>query len=67
MNDLFVVREARRAGVGAALLHACRYRAREHGARRYIWQTAPDNVTAQALYGRVGAHRETWVDYWIDV
>lgn len=67
MNDLFVAREARRAGIGAALIDACRRRAHDHSARRLVWQTAPENVTAQALYDRIGAHRETWVDYWIDV
>jgi hypothetical protein len=30
------------------------------------WQTARDNGRAQALYERVGAHREEWVDYWLD-
>lgn len=67
MNDLFVAREARRAGVGVALIDACRRRAREHGARRLTWQTAPDNLVAQALYDRVGARREAWVDYWLDL
>lgn len=67
MNDLFVVREARRAGVGVALIDACVHQARAHGARRLTWQTAPDNLVAQALYDRVGARRETWVDYWLDV
>ncbi len=31
-----------------------------------IWQTAVDNLAAQAVYDHVGATRETWVDYWLD-
>ena len=30
------------------------------------WQTAVDNVAAQAVYDHVGATRESWVDYWLD-
>ena len=67
MNDLFVVPEARGAGVGAALIDASRGLCREHGARALEWQTAPDNDRAQALYERVGARREEWIDYSLDV
>jgi RimJ/RimL family protein N-acetyltransferase len=27
------------------------------------WQTASDNLRAQAVYERVGASREEWIDY----
>jgi GNAT superfamily N-acetyltransferase len=66
MNDLFVVPESRGRGVSSALIHACVQRCRAHGATRMIWQTAPDNVRAQAVYDHIGATRETWVDYWLD-
>ena len=66
MNDLFVVPASRGRGVSSALIDACLQRCREHGAARMIWQTAPDNVRAQAVYDHVGATRETWVDYWLD-
>jgi GNAT superfamily N-acetyltransferase len=66
MNDLFVVPESRGHGVSSALIDACMQRCREHGAARMIWQTAPDNLVAQAVYDHVGATRETWVDYWLD-
>jgi GNAT superfamily N-acetyltransferase len=65
MNDLFVVPAARGAGVGEALITACLERCRVRGARRLTWQTAPGNLRAQALYARVGAVREQWVDYWL--
>ena len=66
MNDLYVVAASRGRGVGSALIRACLERCRDHGAVRMVWQTAVDNLAAQAVYDRVGATRETWVDYWLD-
>lgn len=66
MNDLFVVPDSRGRGVSSGLIDACLQRCREHGATRMIWQTAPGNVRAQAVYDHIGATRETWVDYWLD-
>jgi GNAT superfamily N-acetyltransferase len=66
MNDLFVAAEARGAGggrAGEALIAACAQRCRAHGAVSLTWQTALDNVRAQALYDRVGARRSQWLDY----
>lgn len=67
MNDLYVVTASRGRGAGSALIRACLERCREHGAVRMIWQTAVDNLAAQAVYDHVGAIRETWVDYWLDI
>jgi GNAT superfamily N-acetyltransferase len=66
MNDLYVIAAARGRGTGSALIKACLDRCRGHGAVRMIWQTAVDNLAAQAVYDHVGATRETWVDYWLD-
>jgi GNAT superfamily N-acetyltransferase len=63
MNDLYVDPDARGAGVADALINVCRERCRERGARWLSWQTAKDNLRAQAVYERVGAKREEWVDY----
>jgi GNAT superfamily N-acetyltransferase len=63
MNDLFVAPQARGSGIAPALIDACLERAREHGAGSLSWQTARDNARAQALYERVGAKREEWIDY----
>ena len=66
MNDLFVAERARGAGggrAGEALIAACAERCRAHGAVSLTWQTALDNVRAQALYDRVGARRSRWLDY----
>jgi GNAT superfamily N-acetyltransferase len=65
LNDLFVVPQERGRGVATALIGACRQRCRDHGADRMIWQTAPDNHRAQSLYDRLGANRESWIDYWL--
>jgi GNAT superfamily N-acetyltransferase len=67
MNDLYVAAAARGGGVAEALIEACRGRCREHGAARLTWQTAKDNHRAQAVYDRVGATREEWLDYWLPV
>src|SRR5688500_9424755 len=55
MNDLFVDRSARGAGVADALIAACAQRARERGATSLEWTTAHDNLRAQAVYDRIGA------------
>ena len=66
MNDLFVAEAARGGGIAEALIEACRAECTRHGARRLGWQTALDNLRAQAVYDRVGGHREQWLDYWLE-
>jgi ribosomal protein S18 acetylase RimI-like enzyme len=66
MNDLFTAPEARRRGVGEALIQQCLEAVRERGAVVLQWQTARDNHTAQALYERVGGIREQWYDYYLE-
>jgi GNAT superfamily N-acetyltransferase len=65
MNDLFVSPEGRGGGHADALIERCREECGRRGAGRLTWQTAPDNARAQAVYDRVGGHREQWVDYWL--
>jgi GNAT superfamily N-acetyltransferase len=65
MNDLFVEGGARGSGVAEALIEACRAECARRGANRLTWQTARDNLRAQAVYDRVGATREQWIDYWL--
>jgi GNAT superfamily N-acetyltransferase len=65
MNDLFVAKSVRGQGLAERLIEACRAECAARGARRLTWQTAPDNIRAQAVYDRVGGHREQWVDYWL--
>ena len=67
MNDLFVAPEARGSGTAEALIEACRVECAAHGAGKLTWQTATDNERAMKVYDRIGATRETWVDYWLPV
>jgi ribosomal protein S18 acetylase RimI-like enzyme len=66
MNDLFTAPEARRQGVGEALIQACLAAVRDRGAALLQWQTARDNTRAQSLYERVGGVREEWYDYYLE-
>lgn len=59
LNDLFVAPEARRLGVGRALLERARAFAIETQARGLTLNTAIDNYSAQALYEAAGWKRET--------
>lgn len=68
MNDLFVAPDARGGGAADALIAECRERARARGASAVEWQTAKDNLRAQAVYERVGGQRsEHWLDYTLPV
>ncbi len=63
MNDLFVAPAARGSGLADRLIEACVERCAEHGASRLEWETAPENLRAQAVYERVGGMREPWLIY----
>jgi GNAT superfamily N-acetyltransferase len=65
MNDLFVAEAARGQRIADKLIEACRAECTRRGAGRLTWQTAPDNLRAQAVYDRVGGTREQWIDYWL--
>jgi GNAT superfamily N-acetyltransferase len=67
MEDLFVIPAARGTGVADQLIVACREHCRARGASRLSWQTARSNQRAQRLYDRIGATREEWLDYSLDV
>ncbi|HTN22625.1 MAG TPA: GNAT family N-acetyltransferase [Solirubrobacteraceae bacterium] len=54
IEDLYVREDARRAGVGDALMTLAAERARERGARRIELDTNEDNAAALALYERHG-------------
>jgi GNAT superfamily N-acetyltransferase len=59
LNDLFVVEDARRRGIGRLLLTAARDHAEKAGAVRLMLSTAVDNLTAQSLYEQHGWRKET--------
>jgi ribosomal protein S18 acetylase RimI-like enzyme len=58
LNDLFVHPQARRAGVGRALLEAAAYYGRCVGALRLVLSTELTNTPAQALYEKLGWRRD---------
>ena len=63
MNDLFVLEGHRGNGLADQLILACGELCRERGIDSLCWQTATDNLRAQAVYERVGAVSSRWVDY----
>jgi GNAT superfamily N-acetyltransferase len=63
MHDLYVRPPSRGRGIAEALLAACAERCAERGAVSMQWQTAPENLRAQAVYDRVGGVREQWLSY----
>jgi len=62
LDDLFTDASARGRGVGRALIGRLADIARERGAAKVRWMTAPDNHTAQRLYDDV-AQRTDWLVY----
>ena len=58
LYDLYVSPEARRQGIGRALLEKARHFAQENGAHRLELSTAKDNLPAQALYESLGYVRD---------
>ncbi|NUM79516.1 GNAT family N-acetyltransferase [bacterium] len=54
LNDLFVVPEARKQGVGEALMEAARKLAVETHAKGLQLETGVGNITAQRLYEKLG-------------
>jgi GNAT superfamily N-acetyltransferase len=67
MNDLYVMPDARGSGLAERLIFACVERCAHRGVSVLEWQTAPENLRAQAVYDRVGAAREQWLNYMIAV
>jgi GNAT superfamily N-acetyltransferase len=66
LEDLFVAPEARRAGVGRALIEALVSLGRQNGWRRVYWHTHANNHPARMLYDRL-AQRTDYVRYDIDL
>jgi GNAT superfamily N-acetyltransferase len=54
LEDLYVAEEARRSGLGRALVEGAIARARERGCRRMELDTNEDNAPARALYEGFG-------------
>lgn len=65
LNDLFVAENYRRMGVAEQLMEAAFRYAEEQNARYLTLETAVKNVTAQALYEKVGMEVEDTVRHYI--
>ncbi len=59
LNDLYVKPEARKQGIGRALLERAKAHGRETGAQRLQLRTAITNTTAQKVYEAHGWQRDT--------
>jgi GNAT superfamily N-acetyltransferase len=59
LNDLFVAPQARRRGIGSALLQAAAEYARSEAAIWLVLSTELTNTTAQSLYEKEGWKRDT--------
>jgi GNAT superfamily N-acetyltransferase len=66
LNDLYVTPESRGTGTARTLIARCLQLCHEHGAEKLVWETAPDNTTAQRLYDGIGAEKSTWLTYELD-
>jgi ribosomal protein S18 acetylase RimI-like enzyme len=58
LYDLFTKPEARKSGIGAALLNAANQHAKDNGVARIDLTTAKNNFTAQSLYESLGWVRD---------
>lgn len=66
LSDLYVSPQARRQGVGEALMNAARSHAEATGACGLQLETAKSNLPGQALYERLGYVRdEAFYTYWL--
>lgn len=64
LEDLFVLPEYRKRGIGQALLRHCVTLAYERGCGRMEWTCLDWNTNAQAVYERMGARRMIeWYSY----
>lgn len=68
LNDLYVNADARKMGVGEALIEKAKSLGRETGAKRVVLETAVDNVVAQGLYDKTGFKRgEGFYNYSVEL
>jgi GNAT superfamily N-acetyltransferase len=66
LNDLYVTPESRGTGAGRQLIARSLQMCHDRGAEKLVWETAPDNTTAQRLYDGIGAEKSTWLTYELD-
>jgi GNAT superfamily N-acetyltransferase len=62
LEDLFVDPAARGSGLADELIAACAEAARARGAPAILWLTKPENRRARAVYERVGARGDDFIE-----
>lgn len=68
LSDLYVDENARRSGIGEALMNAARVHAEATGACGLQLETAKTNLAGQSLYERLGYVRdEQFFTYWLSL
>lgn len=65
LNDLYVIKSARKKGVATRLLDAAKEYARQTGAKGLTLQTVHDNLTAQQLYEQYGYRQDHHCLYYV--
>lgn len=63
LNDLYVAPDCRREGLASALISAVETNARQRGVIRLKLETAPDNLSAQAVYEKNGWERNSFLSF----
>ncbi len=66
LEDLFVLKEFRRSGIGRELFCFCRAEARRRGCGRMDWQVLTWNDPAIRFYEKEGGKRLDWYVYRLD-
>jgi GNAT superfamily N-acetyltransferase len=67
LEDIFVLPDYRRRGIGTALLRHCIQIAHDRGSARMEWTCLDWNKKAQTVYERIGArHLSEWFLYRLD-
>lgn len=60
LNDLYTSKPYRLQGLGRQLIQHCETYAKENGALRLQWVTAPSNEAAKSVYRSLGAKQSSW-------
>ncbi|MCM3216674.1 GNAT family N-acetyltransferase [Niallia taxi] len=63
MNDLFVLPQYRKQGIGQLIFNQCRKYANENGYAYMEWVTDKENKTAQRFYESNGSEKSDWLTY----
>ncbi|EJR57973.1 N-acetyltransferase family protein [Bacillus zanthoxyli] len=63
LNDLFVIPDYRKLGVGDMLFNTCKKYVQDNNYAYMEWVTAKDNIVAQNFYKKQKANKSDWIVY----